>query len=77
VSAAFSPDGKRVLTTSSDGMVRLWGVFADTQALVSHTKTNIPRCLSAAQRNAFFLSPGPPQWCIELKKWPYHDGLTP
>ena len=54
VSAAFSPGGKRVLTTSSDGMVRLWEVFADTQALVSHTKTNIPRCLSAAQRNAFF-----------------------
>ena len=57
-------------------MVRLWEVFADTQELVSHAKAGIPRCLTAAQRDAFFLPPEPPQWCIELQKWPYHGGFS-
>ena len=48
------------------------GYFANTQELVSHAKAAVPRCLTAAQRSAFFLSPEPPQWCIELEKWPYH-----
>ncbi len=76
MSAEFSPDGKRILTTSTDGMVRLWKIFANTQELVSHAKAGIPRCLTAAQRDAFFLPPEPPQWCIDLKKWPYHGGFS-
>jgi hypothetical protein len=32
----------------------------------------VPRCLTAAQRNQFFLPPEPPLWCIEREKWPYH-----
>ena len=76
MSAEFSPDGKRILTTSTDGMVRLWKIFANTQELVSHAKAGIPRCLTAAQRDSFFLPPEPPQWCIDLKKWPYHGGFS-
>jgi len=32
----------------------------------------MPRCLTPAQRNEFFLPPKQPPWCIELEKWPYH-----
>jgi hypothetical protein len=72
LSAAFSPDNKRVVTASSDGTARLWGVFADTQKLISAAKMVAPRCLTAEQREAsFFLPAEPPAWCIEMAKWPY------
>jgi hypothetical protein len=62
---AFSPDGKRIVTASFDKTARLWEIFADTQEFVSHAKAAVPRCLTAAQRNAFLLPPEPPLWCIE------------
>jgi WD40 repeat protein len=71
VDAAFSPDGNRLVTSSRDGTARIWDVFPDTQALVSHAKAEIPRCLTATQRRAFFLPTQPPAWCIEMEKWPY------
>jgi hypothetical protein len=70
--AAFSRDGRRIVTASADNTARLWEIFPNTQELVSHTKMAIPRCLTPAQRMAFFLPPEPPLWCIELEKWPYH-----
>jgi hypothetical protein len=42
---------------------------------VSHAKAAVPRCLTPAQRKAFFLLPEPPRWCIELEKWPYHTDV--
>ena len=57
-SAAFSPDGKRMVTTA--------------QALVSQAKADVPRCLTPAQREAFFLPPEPPGWCVDMEKWPYN-----
>ena len=69
--AAFSSDGKRIVTASGDGTARLWRIFADTQELVSDVKAAAPRCLTSAQRSAFFLPQEPPHWCIELEKWPY------
>jgi hypothetical protein len=69
--ALFSPDGKRIVTASLDKTARIWDVFPDTQALVSRAKVAVPRCLTSAQRKAFFLPPNPPQWCIEMEKWPY------
>jgi WD40 repeat protein len=71
-SATFSPDGKRIVTASADGTARLWEIFASTEELVSHAKAVAPRCLTAAQRHSFGLSPEPHPWCIELEKWPYH-----
>jgi WD40 repeat protein len=67
-SATFSPDGKHIFTTSST--IRLWEIVANTELLISHAKAAIPRCLTPAQRKAFFLLPEPPLWCIELEKWP-------
>jgi WD40 repeat protein len=69
-SAAFSPDGRRIVTTS-DNTARLWEVFPNTQALLSAAKAAVPRCLTPAQRKAFFLPPEPPAWCIDMAKWPY------
>ena len=71
-SAAFSPDGKRIVTASRDHTARLWKVFADTQQLVTHAKAIVPRCWTGAELASFFLPPEPPAWCIEMAKWPYH-----
>jgi len=72
LSAAFSPDGKRMVTASDDKTARVWKIFANTQELVSHAKAAVLRCLTPAQRKAFFLPPEPPLWCIEPGKWPYN-----
>jgi len=48
-----------------------WRNVGSYDALMSHAKASTPRCLTTAQRRAFFLPPEPPQWCIELEKWPY------
>ena len=39
---------------------------------MSAAKAVVPRCLTPAQRKALFLAPEPPQWCIEMEKWPYN-----
>ena len=70
-SAAFSPDGQRIVTASRDKTARVWDILPDTQALVSAAKAGVPRCLTPAQRKAFFLPPEPPEWCIEMAKQPY------
>ena len=72
LSASFSPDGKRIVTASQDKTAQIWDIFPDTQALVSVAKAAVPRCLTPAQRKAFFLPPEPPAWCIEMEKWPYN-----
>jgi WD40 repeat protein len=70
-SAAFSPDGKRIVTASDDKTARLLRIFSGTEELVAVAKAASPRCLTAEQRQQFFLPAEPPTWCIEQEKWPY------
>ena len=70
-SAAFSPDGKRIVTACEDKTARLFTIFPDTEEIVAVAKAAAPRCLTAEQRHQFFLPPEPPTWCIEQEKWPY------
>ena len=34
-------------------------------------KRAVPRCLTRDEREANFLDPEPPAWCVEMSKWPY------
>jgi hypothetical protein len=69
----FAPDGGRILTASKDNTARLWDAFPEPQTLVDRVKAEVPRCLTRAQRQHFFLAPTPPSWCAAMHKWPYDD----
>ncbi len=56
LSAAFSPDGARVVTASTDGTARLWTAFSNTRGLVTYVSETVPRVLTPAQRERFYLS---------------------
>jgi WD40 repeat protein len=51
--AAFSPDGTRVVTASSDA--RIWRVSRTTQELIDYARSIGPRKLTPEQRKQFFL----------------------
>jgi hypothetical protein len=50
----------------------VWEAFPKTQTLIDRVKAEVPRCLTAEQRERLFLPPAPPAWCIEMEKWPYN-----
>ena len=54
-SAAFSPDGARIVTASDDDTARIWRVFPTTQDLVDYARSIMPRELTPEQRRSFFL----------------------
>ena len=54
-SAAFSPDGTRVVTASFDKTAKIWRVFPTTQALIDYAQSIVPRQLTPEQRKQFFL----------------------
>ena len=57
-SATFSPDGARVLTASDDGTARIWTLRPD-EALIERACSAMPRPLTYAQRDSFFLEHEP------------------
>jgi WD40 repeat protein len=76
LSAEWSPiiaaDGStQIVTASADQSARVWRVYTTTQALVDAAKARVPRCLTLAQRQQYFLAAAPPTWCVERKLWPY------
>jgi hypothetical protein len=38
---------------------------------IARALSNVPRCLEPERRKKLNLSPDPPLWCFQLKKWPY------
>lgn len=67
---AFSPDGRFVADSDSNGNVRIWRFFSTLEGLVSYWKDKSTRCLSEEQRAAAFLDTEPAVWCGQLGKWP-------
>jgi WD40 repeat protein len=86
---ALTPDGARVVTGSDDMSARVWGLAQlrpspqqhqfDTsqahQALMDQGKAVVPRCLTIEQRRSFLLRLWPPNWCVDLGKYPYDTKL--
>ncbi len=72
LAAAFDPDRQRVVTGSLDNTARLWRIFPDVQELVLQAQSFVLHCLTRARREQSFLDPEPPDWCIDMEKWPYH-----
>src|SRR5208337_1572294 len=74
---AFSPDGKRALTGSDDGTVRLWRVFSSAQPEIAEVKPSVPRCLTPNERKRSHLHSAAPRWCHARNLWPYLDHGPP
>jgi WD40 repeat protein len=70
-SVAVTPDGSRIITGSADA--RIWKLFPYGQALIDDAKNVVPRCLTSAERDRYYLPQEPPRWCTEMKKWPYSE----
>jgi WD40 repeat protein len=73
----FSPDGKSVLTTSTNGPAQLWTLLPQGQQAVDAAKSTVTRCLTPAQRSVFHLSADPPRWCYDRHAWPYTTAVPP
>ncbi len=66
----FSEDGKLLFAEHAAD----WSIhrlFPQTEELVAYARSAVPRCLSRAERQQYFLDPLPPAWCIEMHEWPY------
>jgi WD40 repeat protein len=68
---AISPDAGRIVTGSVDNTAMIWELLPFGQALVDAAKAHVPRCLTPAERERYFLPPVAPHWCVTMRKWPY------
>jgi WD40 repeat protein len=79
-SMKMDASGHEAKTLRPDDLDNIRKRFPTTDSLVAFAKATLPRCLTPAQRNAYFLDPEPPRWCIgsgavgsaaTRGKWPY------
>ena len=54
-SVAFSPDGDRLITASTDGTAWIVRLFRSTQGLIDYARSTVPRELTYCERKRFFL----------------------
>jgi WD40 repeat protein len=64
--------GSRIIIASQHHTARI-SPMPDSQRLVDRAKVDTARCLTVREREAAFLPPAPPAWCIEMAKWPYRS----
>jgi WD40 repeat protein len=69
--AAMRGDGRQILSAAKEEL-RVWDVFPTPQHLIEQAKALLPTCLTQAERERAFLEVEPPDWCIDLQKWPYN-----
>ncbi len=65
--------GRRLAAGYSNADIKFFDFPLFGQALIDEAKARLPRCLTKKERERQFLSPTPPAWCIELKKYPYRN----
>jgi hypothetical protein len=68
--AAFSPDGHSLIIAAGN-TARIWRLFETNQEEIEEARRFASRCLAGKERQAAFLDPEPPSWCVEMEKWPY------
>lgn len=69
VSVLAAKDGQKIFV--SDNPIRALPIWPGMDALASHAKERVSRCLTREQREQFYLEPNPPTWC--KAKWPYRE----
>jgi hypothetical protein len=79
------PDKTRMVVLLDDATARVWALArllpsprphefnteADRQLVIEEAKRVVPRCLTIEERKTFLLGPKPPDWCIDMSKYPY------
>jgi WD40 repeat protein len=50
----------------------VWPLPWSLQDYVDKVKAMLPRCLTPDERKAAYLDTEPPEWCVEMEKWPYN-----
>jgi WD40 repeat protein len=50
----------------------VWSLPWSLQDYVDKVKALLPRCLTPDERKEAYLDPEPPEWCVEMEKWPYN-----
>ncbi len=63
-----STDGSTIASQRSGAV---WPMLWAPQDYVDRIKETTPRCLTRDEREALYLDPAPPLWCVEMVKWPY------
>lgn len=60
---AIDRAGLRIAGPSTEEQITVWRLFPSLQAMIDDAKAVVPRCFSAVERAAHFLSPESPTWC--------------